>query len=275
MTPGAIAAELGLREPEITPLEGGLSNRSWRLRDAHQDLVLRLPGKAAGELGADRHSELTMQKIAAAAGLAPQVVLARPAEGLLVMHYVEGRVLTRDDLRLPGTLARIGAWLAELHALAAPQDLAAVDFGARATTYIESLQAQEPAAYLRKLEQGLAARRAALPAPPRLACCHHDLHHLNIVDRRGALLVLDWEYAGPGDPAADLAACVRYHDLDQAHVGALLDGYGGDSRRIIARMILLCWIFDCLWFGWLEIAAREGVAVDAGRRQMLVDRLLS
>jgi thiamine kinase len=275
MTPGAIAAELGLREPEITPLEGGLSNHSWRLRDAHQDLVLRLPGKAAGELGADRHSELAVQKVAAAAGLAPHVVLARPAEGLLVTRYVDGRVLTRDDLRLPGTLARIGAWLAELHALAVPQDLAAVDFGARAAAYIESLQALGPTACLRELEQGLAARRAALPAPAQLTCCHHDLHHLNIVDRRGALVVLDWEYAGLGDPAADLAACVGYHDLDEAYTGALLDGYGGDSRRIIARMTPLCWIFDCLWFGWLEIAAREGVTVDAGRRQILVDRLLS
>ncbi len=49
----AIAAELGLRDPEVTPLSGGLSNRSWRLRDATHDLVLRQSGASAGQLGAD------------------------------------------------------------------------------------------------------------------------------------------------------------------------------------------------------------------------------
>jgi len=269
----AIAAELGLQDPEVTPLGGGLSNLSWRLRDASQDLVLRQAGAKTGVLGADRHSELAMQQIAAAAGLASPVVLARPAEGLLVTRHVGGRVLNYEDARHPAMLARIGAWLAKLHALAPPPWLAAIDIAARAMGYLQSLHGQAPAAFLQELEQGLAARRRSVPSLSLPAACHHDLHHLNLVDRGNALVAIDWEYAGPGDPAADLAACIGYHDLDPTQTEALLAGYGGDNQPLLARLAPLCWIFDCLWFGWMEIAARQGIAADTGRRDRLIERL--
>ncbi len=271
----ALAVELGLRNAEVTPLSGGLSNRSWRLRDATQDLVLRQSGAAATQLGADGRAELAMLEIAAGAGLAPQVVLARPAAGLLVTRHVGGHLLTRADAEQPEMLARLGAWFAKLHALAPPQDFAAVDFGERAAGYLGMLRTRAPTALIAELERRLAVRRDSLPPPCRLAACHHDLHHLNVVDRGDALIALDWEYAGPGDPAADFAACICYHDLGPGQIDAILAGYGGDPRMLLARLTPLCWIFDCLWLGWMEVAALQGVAFDAGRRQRLVERLSS
>jgi thiamine kinase len=269
----AIAAELGLRQPEITALPGGLSNRSWRLRDAKQDLVLRQSGAVTGELGADGRAEIAMLEIAAAAGLAPQVVLARPDQGIMVTRYVGGHVLARTDVRQPAMLARIGAWFARLHALAPPQNLPIVDFGERAAGYLARMRAESPTPLIAELERRLVARRKTLPPPRRLAACHHDLHHLNLVDRGDALIALDWEYAGPGDPAADLAACIGYHDLDAQQVEALLAGHGGDSGSLHARLPALRWIFDCLWLGWTEVAALGGIAKDDGRRQRLIERL--
>ena len=269
----AIGAELGLHDPVVTELHGGLSNRSWRLRDAKQDLVLRQSGATAGQLGADRPSELAMLEIAAGAGLAPQLVLARPDDGLLVTRYVDGQVLTRMDVGRPAMLARIGAWFARLHALAPPQGVAAVDFGERAAGYLGMLRAHAPSALAAELELRLAAKRKSLPPPRRIAACHHDLHHLNLVDQGDTLIALDWEYAGPGDPAADLAACICYHDLDPQQVDALLAGYGGGSEALRARLAPLCWIFDCLWLGWLEMAATLDISLDAGRRRRLIDRL--
>ena len=240
MPVAAIAAELGLHDPVVTPLCGGLSNRSWRLRDARLDVVLRQSGADADLLGADRGSELAMLKIAAAAGLAPPIVLARPTEGLLVTRYIDGPVLSYEDARAPAMLARIGAWFARLHALSPPHGFAAIDIGARADGYLQSPGGQLPAAFLQEIGRGLAARRRATPPPKRLAACHHDLHHLNLVDQGDALIALDWEYAGPGDPAADLAACICYHDLDQKQLGALLGGYGGGSQALRASLAPLC-----------------------------------
>ncbi len=269
----AIAAELGLQDAKVTPLCGGLSNRSWRLRDARQDLVLRQSGAGADLLGADHRSELAMLEVAAAAGLASPIVLARTAEGLLVTRHVGGRVLGYDDARQPAMLARIGAWLARLHALLPPAGLASIDIAVRAAGYLQSLRETGPVTLLRELEQRLAVMRNALPPPRRLTACHHDLHHLNLVDQGDALIALDWEYAGLGDPAADLAALVCYHDLDGERTERLLAGYGGDSQRFLARLIPLCWIFDCLWYGWMMIGEAQGIAADDERRRRLIDRL--
>lgn len=269
----SIAAELGLVHPELTALSGGLSNRSWRLRDGRRDLVLRLPGAAAASLGVSHETELAMLAMAARAGLAPAVVFARPAEGLLVTRHVTGKVLTRAQARRPAMLARIGAWIARLHALAPPAGLAVIDIAARAASYLDDLVAREASPLVRVFARQLGELRTGLAPPARLVPCHHDLHHFNLLDTADGLIALDWEYAGPGDAAADLAACIGYHDLDARRTNALLSGYGPEGLRLAGRLAPLAWIFDCLCYGWMEVAARQGIAADAARRERLILRL--
>jgi nicotinamide mononucleotide transporter len=270
----AVIARLGLVQPEVAPLGGGPVNRALRLTDAAHDLVLRLAGSAANPLGADHESERAVQSLAAAQGLSPAVVIARPEEGILVTRHVGGRMLTRADLSDAATLERIGGWLAQLHALAPPAR-PAVDFGARAAGYLERVRAERPQRYLALLAGRLAAERAALSPPARLVTCHHDLHHRNLLETEGRLVAVDWEYAGPGDPAADLAACIGYHDLDQAETAALFAGYGDGGRELSARVAALGWIFTCLWFGWNAVAGLSGVAIDRAEQRRLLARLVA
>lgn len=271
----AIAAELGLDRPVVTVLAGGLVNRTLRLQDARQDVVLRFAGAQAAGLGVDRDSEGTMLRLAAAAGLAPELVVTRPQQGVLVTRHVAGHVLSRDDARAPQMLARIGEWLARLHALPLPAGLVPIDIAARAAGYLERLQAQASTPMLRDLAVRLGRIREELPPPRRLVPCHHDLHHLNLVDTGTRLVALDWEYAGPGDPAADLAACICYQDLDWRQQQLLLGAYGGDIRQFTNRLAPLCWVFDCLCHGWMELASLQGLAADPEQRSRLLARLMA
>lgn len=269
-----VVAELGLERPERTVLPGGPANRTIRLRDARQDVVLRIAGDETRLLGADRDSELAMQQLAAGIGLAPEILIARPADGLLVTRHAAGRGLTLGDLHDPAMLRRVGGWIARLHAQAPPSSLAVVDFGARAAGYLATMQAHDsssPAAVIAGL---LARRRAALPPPERLASCHHDLHHRNFVDAAGGLLAIDWEYAGPGDAAADLASCIGYHGLETREIDALLSGYGVDGGPIRDRLATQSWIFECLWYGWNGAARAAGLGVDRRLQARLEARLL-
>lgn len=267
-----IAAELGLVEPAITALPGGLANRVLRLRDDREDLVLRLAGPVTALLGADRQSELAIHRLAAAAGLAPAIVLARPEQGVLVTRHVAGQMPTAEQFRSPAVLARAGAWLARLHAIDAPAGFPVVDFGERAAGYLEAMRRAAPAPALDAIRAALASQRAALPPSARLAACHHDLHHRNFVDTGEGLVVIDWEYAGPGDPAADLAGCAGYHRLDAAAIDALFAGYGADAA-LRERVRALAWIFDCLWYGWNGAAATAGLGVDPREQAALEARL--
>jgi len=269
----AIAASLGLDRPRITPLPGGLANQSWRLRDERQDLVLRLAGAATPMLGADRASESAMQGVAAAAGLAPEIVLADSAQGFIVTRHVSGNVPVRSDMRHPPFLERVGSWIARLHAIMPPPGLTVVDFGARAAGYLEILQLREPRALVGDIAGELARRRMALAPPANVVACHHDLHHRNFVDSGESLFVIDWEYAGPGDPAADLASCIGYHKLGPNQIDALLAGYRRDSVALRARLEALDWIFTCLWFGWNAVAALAGLESNPELQHRLAARL--
>ena len=266
------AGRLGLARPEVTPLDGGLANRGFRLREGSRDYVLRLAGAAAARLGANIRSEIAMQSLAANAGLAPRIVLAEPAGRYVVSEFAEGSAPRASAMSDPALLARVGAWCARLHALAAPPDVATVDFGERAAGYLARLR--DAGEIVPRLRDELARRRAALPPPGRLAPCHHDLHRRNLLDDGSRLVVVDWEYAGPGDPAADLAACAGYHALDAAGLDALIAGYGGARAPLLARIALLAWIFDCLWYGWNAAAAQDGLEADAAEQSRLVARLL-
>ena len=269
----AASAALGLERAEAMPLEGGLSNRSLRLRDASHDLVLKLAGDGARGLGARVDSELAMQTLAAAAGLAPAIVLADPTRGFFVARHAPGRTLEAADLRDPGVLWRLGGWIARLHALEPPAALPAVEFGARAAGYLERLARAGVDLRAGELLAKLDARRRRLPAPIRLAACHHDLHRRNLIDDGNRLLAVDWEYAGPGDPAADLAACIGYHALDGDALDALLAGYGPEDPALRERVGALGWIFDCLWYGWNAVAALEGLAIDRAEQAAIAARL--
>lgn len=275
-TAGIAAAidALGLARPLVTPLAGGILNRSFRVREGDEDLVLKLAGDAAPGLGANRRSEFAMQALAAGAGLAPPVVLADEAQGFIVSRHASGRTPSAGDLHDTRLLARVGAWIAALHVLPVHPGLAVVDFGERAAGYLSRLQAISPGGFPGRLADELAARRAALPRPVRLAACHHDLHHRNFIDDGRKLLAVDWEYAGPGDPAADLASCIGYHGLRDDGVDALLAGYGQEGTGLRERVAMLAWIFDCLWFGWNAAAGLSGSAPDMDEQARLAARLL-
>jgi aminoglycoside phosphotransferase (APT) family kinase protein len=268
----AACGELGMERPEMTALAGGVANYSFRLREGGRDLVLRVPGKAVPDLGASRDAELAMQSLAAGAGLAPPVVMADAAGRFVVSAHAGGRVPAPGEMREPRLLQRIGAWMARLHALAPPAGLPAVDFGERAAGLLARAAAGNDDAIIARLQRELARRRASLPPPGRLCPCHHDLHRRNLLDDGERILAVDWEYAGPGDPAADLAACAGYAGLSAAGFEALLSGYGA-TPALRARTAALGWIFECLWYGWNAAAARDGIAPDESFQARLAARL--
>lgn len=272
----AIAAAvrgLGLAQAEVTALDGGIANRSFRLRAPGQDLVLKLAGEATHALGASPHAAYAMQALAADAGLAPSVVLADPAHGFILSQHVAGRFPSAAEFGDARLMRRVGAWIAALHSLPVPPGLAVVDFGERAAGYLARVVAGGANPFAAGLARELERRRAALSGPARLAACHHDLHHRNFIEDGARLLAVDWEYAGPGDPAADLASCIGYHALGNAAFDALLAGYGRVDPALRARIATLGWIFDCLWYAWNAAAELAGLAPDPAEQSRLAARL--
>jgi thiamine kinase-like enzyme len=87
------------------------------------------------------------------------------------------------------------------------------------------------------------------PAP--LAACHNDLLPANLVeDEQGRLWLVDWEYAGWGDPYFDLGNLAVNNEFTDAEDEALLVAYFGQvTPSAWARLKLMKIVSD----------AREGI----------------
>ena len=90
--------ELGLLEGEPSPLEGGITNRNYRVRMGGEDLVLRLCDRGAEVLGIDRSTEEIASRRAAAEGIAPPVVAFLSDVPALVTRWLPGGDVAKSGL---------------------------------------------------------------------------------------------------------------------------------------------------------------------------------
>ena len=67
--------------------------------------------------------------------------------------------------------------------------------------------------------------------------CHDDLLAANFLQGRDRVVIVDWEYAGMGDPFFDLGNFAVNNELDDADAERLLEAYFGEPstpRRVAA-----------------------------------------
>jgi hypothetical protein len=94
------------------PLDGGITNRNYRVRLGGRDCVVRLPGKDTDLLGIDREAERAATAAAAALGIGPDVVAFEPERGCLVTGFIASRPVPPEELR-----TRLGEAAAALRAI--------------------------------------------------------------------------------------------------------------------------------------------------------------
>lgn len=245
----ALAAVPGLSGARVRErLADGPTNASYLVERAGERFVLRLDKPEVSMLGLDRANERRVCEAIAAAGLGPAYTHFDASAGVCLRTWQAGRSLRPDDLRDRDMLRRLAAALRRLHGLAP----VGATFDPLAATRRYADQLGTPAA------SALAARAAELHAglqahAPPPALCHNDLVCENVLLTPGqGLLLIDWEYAGIGDPWFDLAVVVRHHELGEALAGHFLADYlqrppvAEESRRLSRQ----CAFYGCLLELW-------------------------
>jgi thiamine kinase-like enzyme len=98
-----------------------------------------------------------------------------------------------------------------------------------------------PENYAQLRERMAEVESAFLKDPITPAPCHNDLLNENFLLEDGERLrLLDWEYAGMGDPFFDLANFAVHHGLRDEEERLLLDAYFGQvTPRRVARLKLM------------------------------------
>lgn len=169
-----------------------------------------------------------------------------PAEGLYLREFQAGRSWTQSDLENPENLARLARLLRTLHAL---EPVGVVfDPLAAARRYAAQLGTEQARSIVGRAEKQV-KRFAADSLRPAL--CHNDLVCQNVLEGE-RLMLIDWEYAGIGDPFFDLAVLVQHHGLDKALARCLLENYLGRAAHSdeAEHLSQQCDFYQCLLELW-------------------------
>lgn len=97
------------------------------------------------------------------------------------------------------------------------------------------------------------------------ACfCHNDYLPLNfLIGEDGSMSVIDWEFAGMGDPGNDTATFIICSQYNEEQANAAIDAYFGrtatpvERRHFWARVVLGGWC----WYVWALEKDAEGAGV--------------
>jgi thiamine kinase-like enzyme len=244
-----VTALLGPREGSVVQLQGGITNRNFRVNFGGTDYVVRLPGKRTEILGIDRTAECIANKAAAKLGMAPGVAAMFQEPACLVTLFVEGREMTADEMRTPEVIAEIGRDLRRFH-----------DSGTELPTGFDSFRLVEeyadsgrehdsepPEGYDEALETAHAIENAVRDQPTHeLVPAHNDLLTANFLRDGDHIQLIDWEYAGMGDRWFDLGNFAVNNELDDEQEAQLLEAYFGEppDERLHATLKLFRFMSD-------------------------------
>jgi thiamine kinase-like enzyme len=261
----AVARELGVGAiRSVEPIKHGLTNRSWIVTTEADRLVVRISNQSIADLQIDRNSEAVVLQRVAQAGIGAEILRCDPERGVLVTRYL-GATWTGLDAQLPENIDRIAALLRQLHALDAPGSVRVVDLAATLHGYLRTLAERGIRSSLTSQPLRECADETALQLREGSESClsHNDVHHLNIVNDGAGLRLIDWEYAGIGEPLFDLASLCVYHRYRRSQRERLLSAYAAPSAAVSwQRLELACWLFDYIRDLWLEVTSAAATASD-------------
>lgn len=227
------------RVKSVEPLEGGITNRNYRVVVGEEAFVVRVGGERTELLGIDRAIEAEATRLAAAAGVGPEVVAFLAGPGVLVTRFIHGAPVAAESARQTGSLQRIAAALRRVHAAGYVEKTFSPFRVVRDYWVTAGRHGVEiPGAFAPALATADEVE-AALP-PLRPCFCHNDLLNANFIDDGASIRIVDWEYAGMGDRYFDLGNFAVNHELDRVGEQALLQAYLGECRQSdLARLRLM------------------------------------
>ena len=228
-----------------------MTNCNFVVTDEENRYAARI-GKELPLLGINRANERLCQAAAHLAGVAPGVAFFD--DDILLTPFIDGKTLSLYDFENPVVVYRAAHLLRTLHAAPSQMWNEILPFCPFQTldnyaATIHSLGGVLPESIANFLGVLPAFRRALSPFHPSL--CHNDLLPENILDDGKQLWLVDWEYAGVGNPLFDLA-CISANSQLSPDMDRLLlsEYYSRPSDPILAdlqRLKVVSHAREVLW----------------------------
>jgi thiamine kinase-like enzyme len=243
--------ELADHTLHLTALSGGITNRNFLVTvDGVADrYVIRLAGNDTHLLGISREVEHAATVAAAGVGVGPEVTAFIRPEGYLVTRFIEGSPVSDEAVHRAATLHKVADSLARIHdGPAIPGIFVPLRIVEAYRALAMARGVRIPDAYDLAAAIGRRIELACLAAPIEPRPCHNDLLNANFIDDGTRIRIVDWEYAGMGDPFFDLGNFSINHELTPDEDTVLLAAYDrtdhAPAPARLARLTLMRVVSD-------------------------------
>jgi thiamine kinase-like enzyme len=236
----------------VTPITTGITNRNFLIEAGQEAFVLRLAGRDTELLGIDREAECEAGRAAAVAGVGPEGYAWLPQHGCLITRFVQGTYIPEEDLQRHDVLASVVGSIRAFHAcppitssfpvfrIVESYRRIATDRGVRVPHAYEEAHV---------VADRIEAAFAIAPMPE--ATCHNDLLNANFLRDGDHVWIVDYEYAGRGDPFFDLGNLAVNNGLTPEAQEMLLalyfDRTEDGHRARLALMRLMSDFREAMW----------------------------
>lgn len=245
---------------EIKPLSG-LTNLNFHLLNERHDYVLRIPRAQTNHM-LNRKAEAFNVDQVIQIGLAPNLLWCDDSGLSLTRCITQSRALTTTDMQDEVVLSLLLDRLAVLQCseltFRGETDLAALI--SRYFNLVPIDRNLELAVYFEKalsFNQAFAENERKVPS-------HNDLVLENLLlDHRGRLWMIDWEYSGMSSPYWDIATLCNTARLAPKQTRRLLNGY---SKQVIElnfdHLRRYQYMLQVLSIGWLIAFTTESIEIE-------------
>lgn len=241
------------------PLNGGLSNQTYKLQSEGKQYVLRYFGKQTDFLHLTRASEVEAMRVMSRIAGSPRVMYSDPSGEFVIMEFIEGRQVTGEDLLDSQMCRRIVDRMKQIHD-STESDLASarpcspyhlVDSYLKGADQLQVKQPDGLKPLLDTMERISHSRSSDRKYANRF--CHNDYYTYNLIwsSHNQELHVVDWELCGTGDIFFDLAAIPftnRFTPLQEKQWLQWYFGYYEEEQyTILQDMKFMNMLRECSW----------------------------
>lgn len=221
----------------ISRLDHALTNACYQLKTPTDRFVLRLNNPDSKRLGIDRPRERALLKAIAGQSFAPDIV-----------EVTEHWLLSRWNPNRPEHLISDSSALLKLMSEVHQCQLSATIPPLLVSDQILHLSDQQQSPLSDQVRIRIHSLCEQYRPPQRLSLCFHDWHGGNLLGTDDRPILIDWEYAAPGDPAIDLACLCQGMKLNRSQCRDLARAIDLPDDRWQQAMHLTR-LMSALWYG--------------------------
>lgn len=208
----------------VQQIKRGLTNTIFSFECRGNKYIYRYPGSGTSKI-IDRFHEADAQKKAKEVGLDPSLVAADPEKGWKICHFIENVPFDYDD---NGDELRGIEFIRNMHS--GPKHKLGWEFNMverareiQNRVSVDYYNAFEHFSEFREMVEHL--YEVVQKDGVEFEMCHNDACSNNILLGKNGVYLIDWEYAGDNDPAADIASFIINNDYSYEDVDRILETY--------------------------------------------------